>query len=143
LDKASYVQGEVATMTVTFTDSKGNLANSTTAVGTGASTNDATISAPMMAMVGTMGNGADMKPGANGTLTYKFTVGTGTGLTAGAYNAVVSFPTLAFADAVSAAYKVSTGASTVTNEEVLKSIVALIASINKQIQALQKLILRR
>jgi hypothetical protein len=143
LDKASYVQGEVATMTVSFTDSKGNLANSTTAVGTGASTNDATISAPMMAMVGTMGNGADMKPGVSGTLTYKFTVGTSNGLTAGAYNAVVSFPTLAYADAVSVAYKVSTGTSTVTNEEVLKSIVALIASINKQIQALQKLILRR
>jgi hypothetical protein len=35
------------------------------------------------------------------------------------------------------------GASGVSNAEVLKSIVALIASINKQIQALQKLILKR
>jgi hypothetical protein len=41
------------------------------------------------------------------------------------------------------AYKVGTGSTAVTNEEVLKSIVALIASINKQIQALQKLILKR
>jgi len=40
-------------------------------------------------------------------------------------------------------YTVGTGVTTVTNEEVLKSIVALIASINKQIQALQKLILKR
>ena len=39
--------------------------------------------------------------------------------------------------------KTGTGAAAVTNADVLKSIVALIASINKQIQALQKLILRR
>jgi hypothetical protein len=35
------------------------------------------------------------------------------------------------------------GSATVSNADVLKSIVALIASINKQIQALQKLILKR
>ena len=40
-------------------------------------------------------------------------------------------------------YKISTGGDTTTNADVLKSIVALIASINKQIQALQKLILKR
>ena len=143
-DKASYIQGEVATLTVNFTDSKGNPANSTTKVGTGSgTTNDATISAPMMALVGTLGAGDDMKPNVKGQLTYKYTVGTATGLTSGSYNAVVSFPTLANADAVSVAYKVSTGGSNVTNEDVLKSIVSLIASINKQIQALQKLILRR
>ena len=43
--------------------------------------------------------------------------------------------------AVSVPYTIKT--SGVTNEDVLKSIVALIASINKQIQALQKLILKR
>jgi len=40
-------------------------------------------------------------------------------------------------------YKLVTGSTDVTFTEVLKSVVALIASINKQIQALQKLILRR
>jgi len=40
-------------------------------------------------------------------------------------------------------YKVSTGSTDVSFTEVLKSVVALIASINKQIQALQKLILQR
>jgi folate-dependent phosphoribosylglycinamide formyltransferase PurN len=40
-------------------------------------------------------------------------------------------------------YSIKKAGSSVTNEEVLKSIVALIASINKQIRALQKLILRR
>jgi hypothetical protein len=39
--------------------------------------------------------------------------------------------------------KTGTGAAAVSNADVLKSIVALIASINKQIQALQKLILKR
>jgi hypothetical protein len=44
---------------------------------------------------------------------------------------------------VTVPYSIKASTTGVTNEEVLKSIVALIASINKQIQALQKLILRR
>jgi hypothetical protein len=40
-------------------------------------------------------------------------------------------------------YSIKSSSSVVSNAEVLKSIVALIASINKQIQALQKLILKR
>ena len=47
------------------------------------------------------------------------------------------------ATAQTASYSVKSGATTVTNAEVLKSIVSLIASINKQIRALQKLILKR
>jgi len=41
------------------------------------------------------------------------------------------------------AYKVASGTTAVSNADVLKSIVSLIATINKQIQALQKLILKR
>jgi hypothetical protein len=156
LDKASYVQGEIATMTVTFRDSAGNLANSYDAVdavtGSGASgVSNASISAPMLALVGSVNSTAattnvTAKPGLAGTRTYTFTVGTASGLTAGSYNAVVDFPTvtaLSSTKAATVAYKVTTGGSAVTNEDVLKSIVSLIASINKQIQALQKLILRR
>ena len=148
LDKASYVQGEVATLTVTFKDAKGSLADSMTSVAAadstgGASTNNVTLSTPMLSQVGSVGAHASVKPGLAGTLVYKFSVGTSTGLTAGSYNATVSFPSLTLADPVTVGYKVTTGASTTTNEDVLKSIVALIASINKQIQALQKLILRR
>jgi len=47
------------------------------------------------------------------------------------------------AAAQTVAYKVASGTTTVSNADVLKSIVSLIASINKQIQALQKLILKR
>ena len=145
-DKASYVQGEVAVMTIVFRDARGNLANSTTAVDANASNaSNATISAPMMAMVGSLGsNGVTIKPGLAGTLTVQFTVGTSTGLTDGSYNAVVSFPSLStLGKTQSVAYKVTTGSNAVSNADVLKSIVSLIASINKQIQALQKLILKR
>jgi hypothetical protein len=73
-------------------------------------------------------------------------VGGNAAVTAGSYNALVDYPTLVAAESATIqtiGYKVSTGGSSVTNEDVLKSIVALIASINKQIQALQKLILKR
>jgi hypothetical protein len=144
-DKASYTQGEIATMTITFRDSKGNLANSNVAVdaATTASVSDATLSTPMMTLVGSLGAGATIKPNGAGQAVYKFTVGTATGLTDGAYNAVVNFPTLSLADPVSVAYKVGTGSTGVSNADVLKAIVSLIASINKQIAALQKALLKR
>jgi hypothetical protein len=141
-DKASYIQGEIATLTVTFKDVAGNLANSVTAVDTIASSaTDATISAPMMSMVGGMYVSTGIKPGSAGTKVYTFTVGTATGLTDGSYNAVVSFPTLD--EKTTVAYKVTTGSTGVSNADVLKAIVSLIASINKQIAALQKALLKR
>jgi hypothetical protein len=142
-DKASYIQGEIAKMTIVFRDSKGFLANSETAVDTvTAAVSNMTISAPMLAQVGAFT--ATTKPGLAGTAEVNFTVGTSSGLTDGSYNAVVNIPNLnTLGKAQSVAYKVSSGSATVTNAEVLKSIVSLIASINKQIQALQKLILRR
>jgi hypothetical protein len=41
------------------------------------------------------------------------------------------------------AYKISTGSTAVSNADVLKAIVSLIASINKQIAALQKALLKK
>ena len=151
-DKASYVQGEIATLTVTFKDALGNLATSLTKVDTcdtSDNTTDAAISAPMMTKVGssssiyseTSAGVCGIKPGKAGTKVYTFTVGTSTGLTEGAYNAVVSFPTID--DAASVSYKVTTGSTGVTNADVLKAIVSLIASINKQIAALQKALLKK
>jgi hypothetical protein len=77
-------------------------------------------------------------------LTYKFQVGS----TVGSYNLVVDLPAINSVSTTGAAaqivpYKVVASTTDVTNAEVLKSIVALIASINKQIAALQKLILQR
>jgi hypothetical protein len=142
-DKASYVQGELATLTVTFKDSTGALANSYQIVETGTyPETDATISAPMMVQVGGISSSAgNRKPNKDGQLKFTFTVGTSTGLTDGSYNAVVSFPTVD--SAVSASYKVTTGSTGVSNADVLKAIVSLIASINKQIAALQKALLKK
>ena len=60
--------------------------------------------------------------------------------TGGTFNTVVQIAGTVTKSA-EAKYSVTDGA--VSNAEVLKSIVALIASINKQIAALQKLILKR
>jgi len=141
-DKASYVQGEIATLTATFKDAAGNLAHSYSTVTT--ADGDTTISAPMMVRVGGDTILAATKPGLAGTIAHTFTVGTNTGLTEGSYNAVVNYSkTLTLASPATVAYKVTTGSTGVSNADVLKAIVSLIASINKQIAALQKALLKR
>ena len=133
-DKASYTAGEIATLTVQFLDSKGNKANNVGAHGA------ATITSPMFTAVtahtGTISNKSD------GSRVYTFTVGKDTGITAGTYTSIIEYASLVAGTKQTPTYKVATGADTTTNADVLKSIVALIASINKQIQALQKLILK-
>ena len=145
LDKASYNQGEIGTMTVKFLDSRGNAANSVVAVGA------SSMILPMLTLVTATG-AATAITDANGEINYTFTVGTASGMTAGTYSGIVDFTALTAVAATKATptYKLSTGGDTTTNADVLssnadilKSIVALIASINKQIRALQKLILKR
>ena len=81
---------------------------------------------------------------AAGTVKYKYVVGA----TLGDFIAVVEAEeimadALGLAEVQTVTYSVKASTTDVTNNEILKSIVALIASINKQIQALQKLILKR
>jgi hypothetical protein len=142
-DKATYAQGDVAILTVSFTDLVGSPANSYDAVS--ASTNQV-ITALQMERVTAHSSAAT--PGSSSTIAYTFTVGTASGVVPGAYQAVISYPTVNTAGStlktgnIAAGYSIVAPAS-VSNADVLKSIVALIASINKQIQALQKLILKR
>ena len=141
LDKAVYALGSVATLTVTGKTAAGNLANAYDPISeTGAAT--------MLAVTGlgtsvTAPANGDVLDTADGVKTYQFVVGS----TEGTYTAVVTVPVITALNSdqgnTSLAYELKSGTSTVTNAEVLKSIVALIASINKQIQALQKLILKR
>jgi len=144
-DKAVYAQGDVATLTVQFKDSKGGTANSYGIV-SDATTADQAITANQMERV--TAHTTSKTPSASGTVVYTFTVGTSVGVIPGKYNAVVSFPTTNTNGAalgtanVSVGYEISASGA-VSNADVLKSIVSLIASINKQIQALQKLILKR
>jgi len=129
-DKATYTAGDVATLTLTFKDSKGNAANSLDPAGAH------TIITPLLTNVSTTGSATKLTD-ANGVIKYTYTVG----VTAGSYAAIIDFSGLDQKE--TASYKIVTGGDTTTNADILKSIVALIASINKQIQALQKLILKR
>ena len=74
-----------------------------------------------------------------GTRTYQLKVGTTEGAFVGTFKLTAATDTAA----KTVQYKIVSSTATVSNADVLKSIVALIASINKQIQALQKLILKR
>ena len=141
LDKASYVPGDIATLTITAKTSTGKAPYSAATTGTASSAVGITQGSQMtavtaIAVTDTFGN--------TGVKTYKFVVGT----TAGSYNMIVDLPKWSVAAGYSGAaqtvaYKVVNSSTDATFEEVLQSVVALIASINKQIQALQKLILAR
>jgi hypothetical protein len=144
LDKASYLQGDVAKATVKFLDSKGNKANNMVAIGANSwvlpymTAVDSTITT-------TTGASATSVTDANGEVVYTFTVGTSASAVAvsGTYTGIVSFDAPALGVKSTPTYKLTVGSDDVAFAEVLKSVVALIASINKQIQALQKLILQR
>jgi len=145
LDKATYAPGDVATLTITGKDAYGNAANNLTDVVGSAGTLMTIAGGSGLTLIGPApeaGTAVKFNSGI-GTRVYKFTVGT----TEGDFAVAVSIPvvngySLGGADQA-VKYSVKSATSTVSNAEVLKSIVALIASINKQIQALQKLILRR
>ena len=97
-----------------------------------------------MTLVGTLTNNTAVD--VNGAIVYTYTVGTSGTFTDGTYSSIIDFPALSGTTGAiqTATYKVAvSGTPGVSNADVLKSIVALIASINKQIQALQKLILKR
>ena len=142
-DKASYTPGSVATLTLTFKDRDGDLANGYDTV---AASNLITITGGPSTTAVTIPATTD-KPdggtGLQGIKTYQFAVGT----TEGDFVAVVTAADISSRNSsqanATAAYSVKSATSSVSNADVLKSIVALIASINKQIQALQKLILKR
>jgi hypothetical protein len=126
-DKAAYKIGEVATITVTAKDS------------TGAAVSDFTAMPTADAL--SVGGGTLIK---NTTTNDVFSGGVKTYqaqmTTAGSFN-VASTISGSVTKTATTGYSISGGDA--SNADVLKSIVALIASINKQIQALQKLILKR
>jgi hypothetical protein len=140
LDKASYATGAIATLTIKATDLDGNAVSDYSVLGSaGAATTLSITCGTQMTAVTTP---VDANTFTAGVATYRYAVGT----TPGSYNCVVDLPkwngTAAPQTAQTVAYTIA-GDGSVSNAEVLKSIVALIASINKQIAALQKLILRR
>jgi len=144
LDKSTYKPGDVATLTIVAKDSKGNPTNGTAAMGT--ASKPLTIAGGQLTAV-TAPSNVDTFTSAAGTKTYKFTVGT----TEGDYNLVVDMPnwqggannSSATQTSQVAAFSVKAASAGVTNAEVLSAIVNLIASINKQIAALQKALTKK
>jgi hypothetical protein len=133
LDKALYVPGDIATLTITAKDASGFAPFKGETVDAAAGT--PSIAGSQMTPVNTP-SAADTF-NASGVKTYTFTVGS----TAGKYNMAVNLGYTGNS-AVAVPYSVASSGGT-TNEDVLKAIVSLIASINKQIAALQKALLRR
>jgi len=129
-DKASYSPGDIATLTITAKDSGGRLMPSSHPL-----TGLEILTGTGLAVAGTACSATSTLTNGSKTCTF------GVGNTAGAYAWSVALTSASLQSAVVGSVKVVDGA--VSNAEVLKSIVALIASINKQIAALQKLILKR
>jgi hypothetical protein len=131
LDKAVYAPGEIATLTISGKDAKGFAVYSALQIGA------AVASFGGMEFV-TAPTDTDTFSSGAGTKTYSLRVLTTEGSYVGSYKATGATDTAA----KTLQYKVA-GAAGVSNADVLKAIVSLIASINKQIAALQKALLRR
>ena len=128
-DKATYKVGDIATITITAKDSSGAAVSDQTTLGTGA-----LISAGGMTQVGSTSISSNTFTG--GTKSYTFQVTAG-----GAFNVVATLPTGTTTKSATSGYTVASG--DVQMSEVLKAIVSLIASINKQIAALQKALVKK
>ena len=131
-DKATYNVGDIMIMSVSLKDSGGRLAPDNTEVGANVAivVNGATEATAE----------ASTDKTTNGVKKYYFSAGT----TAAAYGYSVLLPANGSGQGVvTGTYTIKDPNGGTSNADVLKSIVALIASINKQIQALQKLILKR
>jgi len=138
LDKASYKQGDVATLTITAKGSGGNA----TAYGT---TPGAGYSVAMPGMTAVVAPATTDKESAarTGTWVYTYTVNVGAeGAYNGAVKIAVSSTSAQYNKALTVPYTIAPSGA-VSNADVLKAIVSLIASINKQIAALQKALLKK
>jgi hypothetical protein len=146
-DKASYAPGSIATLTLAFKDRFGNTANAYDAIGQNSASTVMTVTGGPSTAAITAIAGTDKPSGVTGAKTYQFVVGT----TLGDYVAIIVPTEIQENTAargvvtgnISLPYSVKSTSTATTNEDVLKAIVSLIASINKQIAALQKALLRR
>ena len=129
-DKASYVSGEIMTLTITAKDSAGNDAYDGETIGTN------TIAVGGATQLSTI---ATTDTFLNGKKTYKFAAGA----TASGYGWSVDISSGSSQAAVVGTVQITAPAGGVSNADVLKAIVSLIASINKQIAALQKALLKK
>ena len=145
-DKATYKPGDIATLTVQFYDAAGNKANDITDIDTN-STGEITISTAGMSQT-ISGPTEDGTDGANidqGALTYSYSVDNNEGTFTNKINVpdVNTAGAAYLTTATTATLTVAAASTAVSMADVLKAIVSLIASINKQIAALQKALLKK
>lgn len=142
-DKPTYTPGSLATLSVKFLDSKGNLATDYPTSGTSNSyfSNWTTTNNIVSVAGGTLAaNPSATTATSNGVATFTVLVG----ITDGAYQSTINTGSsngiTQTAPAI-AGFAVSSGSTSLN--DVLKGIVSLIASINKQIAALAKLVTKK
>ncbi len=135
LDKATYSPGEIITITISAKDSLGAIVPDGTQLAASAAGLDfAMAGSSNLSAAPTNTDGADA-----GSWKYKYTAGT----VEGTWAANLGLSGVVTDTAKQLTYTIKSTSGAISNADVLKSIVSLIASINKQIQALQKLILKR
>ena len=133
-DKASYNPGEIAVLTIQGKDVYGNLIGDGTEA-TGLSLTVAGSATAGFTSVGTACSATSAF--SEGVITCKYAANT-----EGAWSFSVDVTTATPQSASVGALKITSGGG-VSNADVLKAIVSLIASINKQIAALQKALLKK
>jgi hypothetical protein len=142
LDKSSYAPGDIAILKVTFKDSKGNVASDASAVATSLPTVSGSNLTGVTGTAATAATTSDTLT--NGVATYKFVVAAPT-IDPFSGQLLVSFPTVNALNSAQStqtlAYSIKSGSTSLN--DVLKGIVSLIASINKQIAALAKLVTKK
>jgi hypothetical protein len=133
MDKASYAPGEIATLTVSAKGAYGTAVHTLAQMG-------AAVAAGFGGMeFVTAPTTTDYFNSGIGTRTYTLKVGTTEGAFVGTFKMTADTDTAA----KTVQYKIASTSTAVSNADVLKAIVSLIASINKQIAALQKALLKR
>jgi hypothetical protein len=133
-DKTSYAPGEIAVLTIQGKDVYGNLIGD----GTEATGLALTVAGSATAGFTSVGTACSATSAfSEGVITCKFAANT-----EGAWSFSVDVSTATPQSASVGALKITSGGG-VSNADVLKAIVSLIASINKQIAALQKALLKK
>jgi hypothetical protein len=133
MDKASYAPGEIATLTVSAKGAYGTAVHTLATVGA-----DVAAGFGGMEFV-TAPTTADLFKSGIGTRTYTLKVGTTEGAFVGTFKMTATTDTAA----KTVQYKIASTSTAISLADVLKAIVSLIASINKQIAALQKALLKK
>jgi hypothetical protein len=132
-DKTAYVSGDIATMSIASVDAYGNtIAEGTYLTGLSLAVNSGGFQDLSLCS-------ATSSFSTGGVVKCKYAVLN----TAGSYAYSVELSSGSLQVAVIGTAPITTGPAGVTNADVLKAIVSLIASINKQIAALQKALLKK